>query len=79
MKVEWPDLDLPPINLYNAPKQFWKENMALTVYEIKERLAQMGEVDLLEILDISSEDLVERFEDKIEARRDYFEEDLEEV
>jgi len=23
MKLYWPDLRLPPINLYNAPKQFY--------------------------------------------------------
>lgn len=33
----------------------------------------------MEILEISSEDLVERFKDKIEDKMDYFAEDLEDV
>jgi hypothetical protein len=75
--VEWPDLLLPPINLWNAPTQFWIDNMSLTEKDIAEKLATLGEIDLLEILDISSEELVARFPDKIEERRDYFEADLE--
>ena len=43
----------------------------LTLQEIKERLiAEYDEVTLLEILDISSEDLVEVFDEKIQARYD---------
>lgn len=79
MNVEWPVLTLPPINLYNVPKQFWKEVMTLTALDIRDRLKQQNEIDLLEILDISSEELVERFGDKIEERRDYFEQDLEDA
>lgn len=51
--------------------------MTLTTNDINDRLGQMDEVSLLEILEISSEDLVARFQDKIEAKRSYFEEDLE--
>lgn len=51
--------------------------MPLTVPEIMERLKQIDETSLLEILNISSEDLVERFADKIEDRADNLEEDLE--
>lgn len=52
--------------------------MSLTLSEIKERLMRLDEVDLCEVLEISSEDLVERFLDKIEDKIDYFEKDLEE-
>lgn len=51
--------------------------MTLTTDDIHEKLRHLPEVDLLEILEISSEDLVERFQDKIELKRDYFEADLE--
>ena len=51
--------------------------MSLTLEEIKERLMRLDEVDLCEVLEISSEDLVERFIDKIEDKMDYFEKDLE--
>lgn len=36
--------------------------------ELCERLKQVNEVDLLELLDISSEELVEQFKDRIEDR-----------
>lgn len=49
----------------------------MTFAELCERLIHVDEVSLLELLDISSEDIVSRFEDKIEDKRDYFEEDLE--
>ena len=49
----------------------------LTFEEIKEKLKQYDPSLLLEILDISSDELVERFEDKIEEREDYFSKDLE--
>lgn len=51
--------------------------MTLTSKDINERLMDLPEMDLLEILEISSEDLVNRFQDKIDEKRDYFEEDLE--
>jgi len=51
--------------------------MALTLIEIKERLKQIDEVDLLELLDISSEDLVERFTDLIEDKADQLEKEVE--
>ena len=41
----------------------------LTLVDLKTLLSsQVGEVDLLELLNINSEDLVERFEDRIEAK-----------
>jgi hypothetical protein len=51
--------------------------MALTLIEIKDRLKQIDEVDLLELLDISSEDLVERFTDLIEDNFDKLEKEVE--
>ena len=39
--------------------------MKLTFEEIRDRLMQLDEITLLEVLEISSEDLVNRFEDKI--------------
>jgi hypothetical protein len=44
--------------------------MPLTFEEVKERLTKVDEVSLLEVLDISSEDLVERFQDLIEKKLD---------
>ncbi len=38
---------------------------------------KMDEITLLEVLEITSEDLVERFEDFIEEKADQLEEDLE--
>jgi hypothetical protein len=40
-------------------------------------LILLPEIDLLEVLEISSEDIVYRFEDFIEAKRDYLEDELE--
>ena len=52
--------------------------MPLTLEEIKDRLKLQDEISLLEILEINSEDLVERFQDKIEDKADELEPDLEE-
>lgn len=51
--------------------------MALTLEEVKEKLHRFDEVIILELLDISSEDLVERFEDKVIDRLEELAEDLE--
>lgn len=51
--------------------------MALTLPDIKEKLQQLPEIDLLEVLEISSEDLVDRFGDRIEEKADWLEEELE--
>ena len=40
--------------------------MELTLEELKEKLASLDEVMLMEILDIHSDELVEAFEDRIE-------------
>lgn len=44
--------------------------MTTTFVELKEKLKQLDEVTLMELLEISSEDLVERFADSIEDRYD---------
>lgn len=52
--------------------------MSLTLLEIKDRLKLLDEVTLLEILNLRSDDLVERFEDVIiERLTDDLLEDLE--
>ena len=52
--------------------------MSLTLEEIKERLLKTFDPDdLLEALQITSEQLLERFEDKLINRLDVFEEELE--
>jgi hypothetical protein len=40
--------------------------MELTLEELKERLAMLDEITLMELLDIHSDELVEAFEDRIE-------------
>lgn len=43
--------------------------MPLTLEELKEKLAeQHDEIAICELLEITSEDLVERFSDKVESR-----------
>ena len=52
--------------------------MSLTLEEIKERLLKTGDPDdLLEALQITSEEMLDRFEDKLINRLDVFEEELE--
>lgn len=51
--------------------------MSLTLKEIKERvLHRLNAEDLLEILDISSEELMDRFEDKLINNFEKLEEQL---
>ena len=53
--------------------------MSLTLDEIKERLLQYYDPDdLLEALQISSEEILDRFEDKLMRKLDSFQEELEE-
>ena len=53
--------------------------MSLTMDEVIERiLARYDAEDLLEALDISSEELLDRFEDKFINRLDFFEEAVDE-
>ena len=53
--------------------------MSLTLEEVKERLLKTFDPDdLLEALQITSEELLDRFEDKLINRLDVFEQELEE-
>jgi len=49
-----------------------------TFEEICEQLKETDEITLLEQLDISSEEIVERFRDLIENKLEFFQHDLEE-
>lgn len=48
----------------------------LTIVDVCDRLKHIDEVSLLEVLDIASEDIVERFIDKIEDNYDDLAEEL---
>jgi hypothetical protein len=50
--------------------------MALTLVDISNRLKMLDEITLMEVLEINSEDLVDRFQDFIEDRADTLEEEL---
>jgi len=50
----------------------------LTLSEIKEKLKQLDEVTLVETLQLTSDDLVDRFSDLIELQQDTLENDLDE-
>lgn len=50
----------------------------ITLVDLSERLKQIDEISLLEILEITSEELVDRFTDKIEDQFDKLADDLEE-
>jgi hypothetical protein len=49
----------------------------MTLTDALDRLKQLDEITLMEILEISSEDIVDRFVDVIEDKLDQLEEDLE--
>ena len=51
--------------------------MGLTLIDIKEKLKFLDEITILEVLNISTEDLIERFTDKIEDKADELEGELE--
>jgi hypothetical protein len=53
---------------------------SMTLHDLKYKLCHaLNEVELLEVLDLSTEDLVERFEDIIIERFDYLAKELKEV
>ena len=52
--------------------------MALSFKEVCEELAKIDETTLLEVLDISSEDIVNHFQDKIEDNLEELSNDLDE-
>jgi hypothetical protein len=49
----------------------------LTFTDVCDRLKQQDEISVLEVLEITSEELIERFKDRIEEKLEYFMEDLE--
>lgn len=51
--------------------------MSYTLREIMSRLKQLDEITLMEVLEISSEDLIERFLDRVEERQDQLEQEVE--
>lgn len=50
----------------------------LTLNELANRLKQIDEISLMEVLEITSEELVDRFMDKIEYKVDDLQVDFEE-
>lgn len=52
--------------------------MTLTVKDIRDRLRVLDEITVLELLNLSSEEIVDRFEDVIQDRADQLEIALEE-
>lgn len=51
--------------------------MSLTFNDIKHKLRLLDEITLMEVLEISSEDIVDKFEDRIEMRLDYLTDEFE--
>lgn len=51
----------------------------LTLCDLSEKLKRLDEITLLEVLNITSEDIVERFQDFIEEQADKLVDDLEDV
>lgn len=49
----------------------------MTFYDLCKRLRTLDEITLLEVLEIDSEDIVDRFEDFIAKKMDMLVEDLE--
>lgn len=52
--------------------------MGRTFHDIMERLKAQPEITVLELLEISSEELVDRFQDMIELKIDHLQMELEE-
>lgn len=50
--------------------------MAITLTELQDKLKKIDEISLMEVLEITSEDIVQRFVDKIEDRFDELEEEF---
>jgi len=53
--------------------------MALTILDLFDKLKRLDEISLLEILNITAEDLVDRFEDRIEAMFDQLVDELDDT
>ena len=50
--------------------------MTLTFNDLKDHLKALDEVTLLELLDLKSEDIVDRFEDLIEDKQEQLEKEF---
>jgi len=50
--------------------------MTLTFNDLKDRLKSLDEVTLLELLDLKSDDIVDRFEDLIEDKQEQLEKEF---
>jgi len=59
----------------------WKvgHSMPLTFNEVCEQLEKLDEITLLETLDISAKEIVNKFEDKIEERFEELSDDLDDT
>lgn len=53
--------------------------MVLTLKDLSDRLEQIEETQLLELLQLTSSDLVNRFQDIIEDNADYLESEIEQL
>ena len=53
--------------------------MALTILDLFDKLKRLDEISLLEILNITTEELVDRFEDRIEAMFDQLVDELDDT
>lgn len=51
--------------------------MRVPLNELLDHLASVDEVQMLELLDIKTTEILERFEDKVRERRRYLEKELE--
>lgn len=49
----------------------------LTLTDVCDRLKQQDEISVLEVLEITAQELVDRFQDKVEEKYDYLASDLE--
>ena len=54
----------------NLDKSIWDVNMSLTIHDLFDRLKELDELSILEILNISSEDLINKFQYEIEDKFD---------
>ena len=57
----------------------WDMFQMLTVTELAEKLKREEECSLLELLDITSEDIVEKFNDKVEEKYDSLAEEFDDT
>jgi hypothetical protein len=60
----------------NLLKNLLSQRAMLTFKDLKEKLETCPEIDLLELLEISSTDLVDRFSDRIDEKFDYLVEEF---